>query len=892
MSEVAARSSASRGRGSGRGGRGGFAGRGGRRANGDKTETGADTSSSAFEDEGEIGELRRLYGSKTEVIREMFPDWSEVDVLFALQETNGDENEAVTRIAEGTVSQWGEVSKAKKPSKPKAKDTPASTANNDSSAASGSRPSRGGRVASEGGRGRGRATDRGGRGGRGRATTAAPSAARKENVPLSVPTEEAPAWGKDTSAPATQVSEDKSAPQAATVTETPQSSAPQAKTWASMLQPKPAPKAAPKPQEPAAPNATEPVAPETATESTPVESEPQPADADQEATPIPEPAAPALTEPETISTPAITPSHDELTETNLEHVTDTSNATPNSAAQQQHQANRDTSSGFAASAIKATEQRAARTPAFQRRVLDQEEAVRMPGGNRDVDRATVQFGAFSLGDDEEAAGGREEAETRAQPPAESPVSHPRTALPPSTLPGASQDINQQKAGIPGSQGFGAATSAAPGAPGQPSIGMPSQQYGRFGQEGSQKPNDPFAQQAQPNSQPPYDSFPGQTSQAPSQQQQQPGGAFSSAPNDYSSYYTSNDRHPYNNNYYGHPFAHQQQGGQGQQDSAPGQQRPYGSYGASQQGDNLSQYPQSGVGIQNQPRFGAGSNDAQNSGHSTPNPTTQAAQQQGSAAPGSQPPSHAQQQYGYGNHPYYNNPYYQQYYSGYGGQGGFGPYGGAGKNAMYGQPYGMSPNAPFDHANSPASFAQSSLHRDSGAGSGISDYGRSGSGQAGGAPGLGGAGSTFGSVHDSFSRGSSSFQSQAPGFGGQAQQGNAAPGDDLKFGEAKSGANPSPSIGGARPGSAAASNAAASGQSGLPPPQSSQMGGGAYAGYPSHLQGHGGVHGSHAYGMGGAGGANQHANSPYGSYGQGGFGSGGYYGGNQQQQRGGWGGNYH
>jgi hypothetical protein len=31
----------------------------------------------------------------------MFPDWSEADVLFALQETDGDENEAVTRIAEG-----------------------------------------------------------------------------------------------------------------------------------------------------------------------------------------------------------------------------------------------------------------------------------------------------------------------------------------------------------------------------------------------------------------------------------------------------------------------------------------------------------------------------------------------------------------------------------------------------------------------------------------------------------------------------------------------------------------------------------------------------------------------------------------------------------------------
>lgn len=103
MSEIASRSSASRGRGSGRGGRGGFAGRGGRRTNGQADNQAADASNSAFDDdEGDIGELRKQYGSKTGVIREMFPDWSEVDVLFALQETNGDENEAVTRIAEGT----------------------------------------------------------------------------------------------------------------------------------------------------------------------------------------------------------------------------------------------------------------------------------------------------------------------------------------------------------------------------------------------------------------------------------------------------------------------------------------------------------------------------------------------------------------------------------------------------------------------------------------------------------------------------------------------------------------------------------------------------------------------------------------------------------------------
>lgn len=104
MSEVISRPSASRGRGSGRGGRGGFAGRGGRRANGDQTDhKTADDNLGAFEDEGEFAELRKQYGDKTGVIREMFPDWSEADVLYALKETNGDATEAATRIADGTL---------------------------------------------------------------------------------------------------------------------------------------------------------------------------------------------------------------------------------------------------------------------------------------------------------------------------------------------------------------------------------------------------------------------------------------------------------------------------------------------------------------------------------------------------------------------------------------------------------------------------------------------------------------------------------------------------------------------------------------------------------------------------------------------------------------------
>lgn len=856
----------------------------------------------------------------------------------------------------GNISQWGEVSKTKKPSKPKAKDAPSSAPNNDSSTAS--RPARGGRAGTEGGRGRGRATDRGGRGGRTRASQAPTNGTRaKETQPLSVPTEESPAWTGDKAK--ADLAEDKAAAQAPAETSKP--AAPQGKTWASMLRQSTAPKPAPKAQEPPAPataptpapaptEPAEPVVPATeptAAETEP-EPEPEPPAPEEVSTPVAEPAAPATTatviEPEA----ALPPSHDELTKTNLEQVVDESKppathtaastaadswdprqsttATPLSAAQQQHQAQRQTTSGFAASAFKATE-RTIRTPTHQRRVLDQEEAVRMPG-NREVDRAAVQFGAFNLGGgDDDVDGDREEPETRTQPPADSPVSHPRTSLPPVAQPGSVAD-KSAASGAPGvgeylvhatSRFIATHNSPAPQAPGAqapvPANGMAfsdessrgetsvdnhvaaapisapqNQQFGRFGQpgaqDGQQKPLDPFSQQATPAAQPPHDSFPAQTSQPPSQQ---PGGAFSSAPSDYSSYYTANqqDRNPYNT-YYGHHFA-QQQGAHGQQDSVPGQQRPFGGYNASQQADNLSQYPQSGAGIHNQPRFGAGGSDAQNSGHTTPNPTTQAQhqQQQGATAPGSQPQSHAAQQYPGYNHPYYSNPaYYQHFYSAYG-QGGFGPYGG--KGGMYGQPYGMSPNAPFDHANSPASFGQSSLHRDSGAGSGLGDYSRTGAGQGGGAPGLGG--SSFGSVHDSFARGASSFQSQGQSFGNQAQPGNASSNDDLKpFGESKTGSGPSPSIGGARPGSATAANNAPAGQSGLPPPQTSQMGAGAYAGYPNHLQGHN-VHGSTGYGMGGAAGANQHGNTPYASYGQGGFGSGGYYGGGQQQQRG-WGGNYH
>ena len=77
----------------------------------------------------------------------------------------------------------------------------------------------------------------------------------------------------------------------------------------------------------------------------------------------------------------------------------------------------------------------------------------MPG-NREVDRAAVQFGAFNLNGsgDEDVDGDREEPETRAQPPQHSPVAHPRASLPPAPQQPASVPETfptpKQSAGLP------------------------------------------------------------------------------------------------------------------------------------------------------------------------------------------------------------------------------------------------------------------------------------------------------------------------------------------------------------------------------------------------------------------------------------------------------------
>ena len=103
MSEVQTRPAAIRGRGSGRG-RGGYAGRArgprGHATNGDKLDT-----TTSIEDEGEVGQLKKHYGDKVTMIKEMFPEWTDEDIVFALQETDGDLMTTVDRITDGESAQ-------------------------------------------------------------------------------------------------------------------------------------------------------------------------------------------------------------------------------------------------------------------------------------------------------------------------------------------------------------------------------------------------------------------------------------------------------------------------------------------------------------------------------------------------------------------------------------------------------------------------------------------------------------------------------------------------------------------------------------------------------------------------------------------------------------------
>ncbi|KAH6074219.1 hypothetical protein HBI67_064100 [Parastagonospora nodorum] len=923
MSEVQSRPA--RGRSTARGGRGSYASRGPRKqTNGDGASSTIDTSAEA----GELAELKKRYQGQLSMLKELFPDWTDADLVLAIEDSDGDLERTIEKISEGSVSQFAEVpKKAKDRSRSKAaKENVIPTDGTSSVRGVRGEVPRRGTDSVRGGRGRGTDRGRGGfggttRGGRGGATSGPRAAA-------SIPTTESAAWDTTPAAPkenghATEHAKDDSEHKSTVEAAATAVKGAAKKTWASMFSaPKPVPAPA-KPAEKPAPATEESKAVPDEIPAHEVAQEPA---VQAEELPIPPIADEAVqTPPIAVDdtsklTPdksgvgsgpdlTLTPSKDKLTEENVEHLPDESHPPPTETAFSTVASSRDIGSavatplgtsqapvprlgigGFATSALKATSTSGHRSASFQRRLMEQHEAVVMPG-NHAVDRAAVQFGSLGLGEssDLDVDEDREEAETREQPPQHSPVAQPRAALPPAPRQAPPAAETQQES-VP-------TPKQAPGLPPVPqqqqpfsqqspsaSLGGQSMQpqgsnqrydqFGRYGQPGlqsdaaapPQKAYDPFGQQI-PSQSNQYD-YPGQQGQQ-SQAQSQPG-AFSSAPDNFGSQYlTSEQRYQ---NYYG---SYGQQGAPSQQEAGSAQQRTGSAFGS---GPNDSAFSQS------QQQQGQGRYDAQNSGHNTPNPAL-GGQQPG--APGSQSHNmqqHAGQQghsgaYPY-NHPYYTSPYYANYMNQFGGYNQGAGYGSFGKG-MYGQPhhYGMSPQAAYEqHSSSPANaggFAASALHERS---SGLGEYGRSASGTSQNHSATAGAGG-FGGFPDSFGR--------QQGYSGQssyAQQQGGQPGaseDSLKpFGDPKNG-GPSPSALGAQQGRPGSATQNTPGQAG--PQQSHQQG---FGGYPSHLGGNS-QYGGGLGGLGHQGAGSHQQQSQYGNYG-GGFG-GGY--GSGSYSRGGWGGNY-
>jgi len=826
---------------------------------------------------------------------------------------------ALTCPPPGAVSQFAQVPK-------KAKDRSRSKAAKENTAPA-DRPSRGdasrrGGDSVRGGRGRGAERGRGGlRGGRGGVSSTGP--ASRAAAAGSVPTTESSAWDA-TPAVIKPIVE----PVAAAAK----------KTWASMFSaPKPAP-ALPKPAaKPApahhkdAPTLDDAPAYDAAHDGAAhAEPAPNPPIADHV---VQEP--PIAIEDTSKLTPdksqdqgspevALEPSRDRLTEENVEHLPDESHPPPTETAFSTVASSRDIGSavatpltapahapigrpglgGFQTTALKATTATPTRSASFQKKLMEQHEAVVMPG-NHAVDRAAVQFGSLGLGEpaDLDVDDDREDAETRAQPPQHSPVAQPRASLPPVPRQDPPHVEAQQSEPIP-------TPKAAPGLPIPPQQQQQSQpqqaqqphqspsnplasqamqnqgsqsnqpysQFGRYGQAGiqseapapPQKPYDPFGQQIPHASHAQSNQYDYAVQQTPASSQP---GVLSTGPDNYGSHYlTAEQRSQYQQYYgsYGQPIA------QSQQEAGSAQQRTGSAFGS---GPNDSVYSQG----QQQPQ--SRYNDAQNSGHNTPNPTAQ--QGPGSQGQHMQHGQQGQHAAGYPyNHPYYGSPYYGNYMNQFGGYGQGQGYGSFGKG-MYGQPhhYGMSPQASFDqHSASPANaggFGASSIHdRSSGAAAGFSEYGRSASGTAQTPGATAGAGG-FGGLPDSFSR------PQAYGHQssyGQQQGGQQGLGEEpLKpFGESKNG-GPNTSALGAQPGRPGSATQNTPGQSGQGPQHAQQQG---FSGYPGHLGGN-----NQYGGLGGLGHQNSGTHqqqSGYGNYG--GFG-GQYGGGGGSYNRGGWGGNY-
>lgn len=55
----------------------------------------------AFDDEGEFGQMKKKYADTLPMLKELFPDWSDEDLVFVLEDADGELEDAIERITEG-----------------------------------------------------------------------------------------------------------------------------------------------------------------------------------------------------------------------------------------------------------------------------------------------------------------------------------------------------------------------------------------------------------------------------------------------------------------------------------------------------------------------------------------------------------------------------------------------------------------------------------------------------------------------------------------------------------------------------------------------------------------------------------------------------------------------
>jgi hypothetical protein len=95
MSEVQSRPA--RGRSATRGGRGGYGSRGPRKPADDSASPAIDNTAEA----GELAELKKRYQAPLSTLKELFPDWTDADLVLAIEDSDGDLERTIEKISEG-----------------------------------------------------------------------------------------------------------------------------------------------------------------------------------------------------------------------------------------------------------------------------------------------------------------------------------------------------------------------------------------------------------------------------------------------------------------------------------------------------------------------------------------------------------------------------------------------------------------------------------------------------------------------------------------------------------------------------------------------------------------------------------------------------------------------